>query len=129
MQDIVKKEGFSFGFDPKACFECEGRCCIGESGYIWVTPSEIEKIANFLSLKRDVFIKNHTQKVKYKRSLKEIKVSDNNYMCQFFDPLSKSCKIYEVRPSQCRTFPFWDRYKDEKYIEEVRSECPGITLF
>jgi len=121
---IVKKEGFDFSFNPKACEECGGKCCTGESGYIWVTPLEIDKIANFLNLSSEEFKKNFLIKVGYKFSIKEKKLDKNNYACWFFDEKTSKCLIYEVRPNQCKTFPFWDFFKTNK--EEVKKECPGI---
>ena len=47
---IIKKENYSYAFDSNACNSCEGRCCTGESGYIWVNPLEVQKIANFLNI-------------------------------------------------------------------------------
>ena len=48
--ELITKEGFDFSFNPKACEECGGKCCTGESGYIWVNPLEMQKIANFLNI-------------------------------------------------------------------------------
>lgn len=127
MQNLIKKDGYEFSFDPKACLECEGNCCRGESGYIWVNRDEIKKISEFLGLSEDEFIKNCLKKVKYRFTIKEIFVK-GEYQCLFFDSEKKRCEIYPVRPTQCRTFPFWDRYKDKKYINEVCKECPGIKL-
>jgi Fe-S-cluster containining protein len=125
MQDIMREDGFDFGFDPSACFSCEGNCCIGESGYIWCTPKEINDMATFLELQRDDFTLRYTRKVGYKISLKELMIGDS-FHCIFFDPVKKGCQIYKVRPSQCRTFPFWDHFKEN--INEVVKECPGIIL-
>ncbi len=125
MQDIMKKEGFSFGFDSSKCFSCEGNCCIGESGYIWCTPKEIDDIASFLNLDRQNFIDRYIKKVGYKSSLCELK-TEHSYNCIFFDIEKKACQIYQVRPKQCRTFPFWDHFKKE--IDEVVKECPGIII-
>ena len=47
---MLKKEGFKFSFDSSKCEECGGKCCSGESGYIFVTPNEIIKIAKFLNI-------------------------------------------------------------------------------
>ncbi len=124
MQNIIKKEGFNFAFDPKACESCEGNCCIGESGYVWVKGDEIEKIASFLSLDEDEFKRKHLRKARFKYSLKEIKLDEKNYICEFFDLKSKRCQIYEVRPNQCRTFPFWEHFINN--TKEVEEECPGI---
>jgi Fe-S-cluster containining protein len=124
MSEIIRKEGFSFGFNPKACEECGGKCCTGESGYIWVTPIEMQKIANFLNMSLDSFKQTFLTKVGYKFSIKEKKLGENNYACLFFDEKTSRCTIYDVRPNQCRTFPFWDFFKIN--VNEVKKECPGI---
>ncbi len=119
----MKKEGFDFAFDPKACSECGGGCCIGESGYIWVTPAEIKALANRLNLDTREFITNYLSKIGYRYSLKELEFN-SGFRCIFFDIDKKQCNVYEDRPSQCRTFPFWNHFKNN--IREVEKECPGI---
>ncbi len=122
MRDIIKKEGFGFAFDQSACASCNGACCRGESGYVWVNSKEIEAIANFLKIGTERFIADYLVKVGYKWSLKELK-RKGEYFCVFFE---NGCTIYPVRPAQCRSYPFWKRYKDKKYISEVCAECKGI---
>jgi Fe-S-cluster containining protein len=37
------------------------------------------------------------------------------------------CKIYDVRPSQCRTFPFWkSNLESMAEWEKLKRTCPGI---
>jgi Fe-S-cluster containining protein len=105
MYNIVREDGYNFGFDVSKCASCEGNCCIGESGYIWATPKEIDDMASFLELTRDEFLKDYTQKVGYRISLKELKIK-GSFHCIFFDADKRGCSIYPVRPKQCRTFPF-----------------------
>ncbi|MFP4054079.1 MAG: YkgJ family cysteine cluster protein [Phycisphaerae bacterium] len=92
-------------------FECQqcGRCCAGpEEGYVWVTPDEITTIAEHLGLPRKEFMKRHVRRVGTRYSLKECKPSHD---CIFLQPIEGQdgwgCAIYEVRPTQCRTWPFW----------------------
>jgi len=120
----TSKDGFNFSFETGACETCAGNCCIGESGYIWVTPTDIKNISEFLNEKIDVFYENYINKVKYKYSLKEIEYNDG-FKCVFFDENKRSCSIYPIRPVQCRTFPFWEHFKTN--IKEVEDECPGIS--
>lgn len=122
--NLITQEGFSFGFDPKGCDSCEGNCCIGESGNIWINNSEIENLAKYLNISVDELKLKYIEKRAYKYSIKEIQLAANNYACIFFDLEKKGCSIYEVRPTQCRTFPFWDYFK--KNINEVKQECPAI---
>jgi uncharacterized protein len=123
---ILEKSGFNFAFDTNGCRECLGNCCVGSSGYIWVNPNEIEEISKFLNLSESDFISKYLYKIKYRYSIKEVKVDEQNFACVFFDLETRGCKIYEVRPNQCKTFPFWDYFKDKE--KEVIKECPAIKL-
>ncbi len=119
-EKLISKKGFAYKFNAGACKECEGNCCIGESGYIWVNPKEIEEIAKFLKMDMEIFKERFLIKVGYKYSIKE-KPFKNGFACIFFE---KGCTIYPVRPKQCRTYPFWDYFKT--HIKELKKECPGI---
>jgi len=124
MNNIITKEGFSYSFNPKACDSCEGNCCIGESGYIWINKNEQKILAKHLDISVEDLIENHLRKVGYNYSIKERKLSEDNYACIFFDLEKKQCSVYEARPIQCRTFPFWDYFKTK--VKEVKEECPAI---
>ncbi len=51
--NIVKKEGFNFAFNPKGCETCEGNCCIGESGNIWISKEEMKNLSEYLNISLD----------------------------------------------------------------------------
>ncbi len=122
---ILEQEGYSYKFDAIRCGTCEGNCCIGESGYIWITPDEIEKLSLHLDKSVKEVVSDDLQKVGYRYSINEVELGENNFACKFFDLTKKQCSIYEVRPKQCRTFPFWDYFKER--INEVKEECPAIV--
>lgn len=124
MSEIIKKDGFPYSFEPSACASCQGNCCIGESGYIWINKEECENLAKHLKISLNELGQNYLIKVGYKYSIKERKLSENNYACIFFDIEKKQCSIYEARPVQCRTFPFWEYFKTR--VNEVKEECPAI---
>ena len=121
---MIEEKGYNFKFDETVCSTCEGNCCIGESGYIWINYKEIENLAQYLNISVDEVAQKYIFKVGYKYSLREKKISKNNYACIFFDLQLKRCSIYEARPKQCRTFPFWEHFKNN--IQEVKEECPAI---
>ncbi|MBD3799512.1 MAG: YkgJ family cysteine cluster protein [Sulfuricurvum sp.] len=116
-------EGFSYAFDPSACASCGGNCCTGESGNIFVSVTEIVAIAKLLEMDEGDFRRTFLRKEAYRYSLKEKKVNDS-YDCVFFDRSLNGCSIYQARPLQCRTFPFWDYFRHR--IDELKLECPGI---
>ncbi len=122
---IISKEGYNYQFNPSACATCGGACCTGESGYIWVKYPEIENMANFLNLTIEEFAITYLKKIKHRYSLIEKRLDEDNFACIFFNNELKQCSIYSVRPRQCRTFPFWETFKNSK--EEVKQECPGIV--
>ncbi len=124
-KEIIRKEGYDFGFDPSACASCGGQCCTGESGYIWAKYDEIVNMAAFVNLSTEEFATIYLKKVGHRYSLIEKRISSDNYACIFFDEKQQRCSIYPVRPRQCRTFPFWEQYKQSE--DEVRKECPGIV--
>ena len=123
MSNIIKKESYPYAFDSSACNTCEGRCCTGESGYIYVTKDEIKAIAEVLNLDINELRVKYLFKKGYKYSIEDLKYNDS-YECVFYDRESNGCKIYDARPSQCKTFPFWDYYKSR--VDELKEECPGI---
>jgi len=120
---IIKKEGYPYAFNSDACATCQGRCCTGESGYIYVTKTEIFSIAELLNMDVNEFGVKYLFKNGYKYSIKENKI-DDSYECVFYDRESNGCKIYMARPNQCKTFPFWDYFKT--HVDELKEECPGI---
>ncbi len=124
MNNLIKQEGFPYAFEPSTCDTCAGNCCIGESGYIWITEKEINVLAMHLNITQEELRIKYLNKISYKHSIKEVKLSEDNFACVFFNLEKRQCSIYEARPTQCRTFPFWEYFK--KNTKEVYEECPAI---
>ncbi|MSN97012.1 YkgJ family cysteine cluster protein [Campylobacter sp. FMV-PI01] len=119
------KSGFKYSFDPKKCEICKGKCCIGESGYIWINDDEIYRLSKHLNLEVEDFKKRYLIKIGSRYSIRE-KPYNFGFACKFFDEKTLNCSIYEFRPNQCRTFPFWDYFK--KNFKELELECIGVKL-
>lgn len=103
------------------CTEC-GQCCTGAPGYIWVSEKEIETIADHLNISIQDFYQRYIRRVKGRLSLLE---HPANYDCVFLK--DKKCQIYQVRPTQCRTFPWWPQnLQSEKDWKEAAIYCEGI---
>jgi len=103
------------------CLKCS-KCCCGFPGYVWINEDEIEKISKFLKISKKPFLKKYTRYVSGLISLKENLI---NYDCCFLK--NKKCIIYEVRPKQCKTFPFWENnLKDLNSWQALKKYCPGI---
>ena len=109
------------------CVEC-GRCCSGpEEGYVWTTPYEIGAAARHLSISVEEFRERYVRRVGKRFSLIEVANGD----CIFLQPDAngiKHCQIYPVRPTQCRTWPFWpDNLADPHLWAIAQRRCPGIN--
>ena len=103
------------------CTDC-GNCGTGAPGYVWVNKAEIEAIARLVHVDLGTFEKKYLRRVGIRYSLVEFRNGD----CVFFDPEKRTCGIYEVRPRQCRTWPFWpSNVRTPKAWQEMARDCPG----
>jgi len=102
------------------CIKC-AKCCSGFPGYVWITKDDIENIAAFLKISKNLFLNKYTRYVNGLISLKEKK----NFDCCFL--IDKKCLIYSVRPKQCKKFPWWrDNLETSKAWNDLKKYCPGI---
>jgi Fe-S-cluster containining protein len=105
-------------------FECTGcgDCCTGAPGYVWVNREEIAALAARVGLEVEVFERRYVRSVGVRRSLVEYENGD----CVFFDGATRKCTVYEARPRQCRSWPFWEsNVRTEQAWKETCAVCPG----
>ncbi|HUT01214.1 MAG TPA: YkgJ family cysteine cluster protein [Phycisphaerae bacterium] len=110
------------------CAQC-GRCCQGpEEGYVWVTRDDIEAIAAHLRIPVDQMDRKYVRKVGWRYSLVE---RADNRDCIFLEADGDGrilCRIYSVRPVQCRTWPFWTtNLTTPEEWAGAGLRCPGIN--
>ncbi|MBI2920005.1 MAG: YkgJ family cysteine cluster protein [Planctomycetes bacterium] len=104
--------------------EC-GECCSGKHGpgAVWVDPAEMQAIAEALRMPFETFTSKFVRLVDGRYSL----VEKPNFDCAFYEA-GKGCTVYNARPRQCRTFPFWGRIlRSRRSWEESGRCCPGIN--
>jgi uncharacterized protein len=110
------KDGLRF-----QCTQC-GDCCTGAPGYVWVNKAEIEALAAKLEMPVPDFEKQYVRNVGARKSLVEYPNGD----CVFFDGIDRKCTVYEARPRQCRTWPFWDsNVRTPEAWARTCEVCPG----
>ena len=112
-------------------FQCTGcgKCCTGGPGYTWLNENEIVEIAAYLKISVEEFAQRYLRKVGQRFSLKE---DPKNYDCVFLE--GKGCQIYPVRPTQCRTYPWWPAVtssshaweREAEYCEGIRNDAPVV---
>ena len=113
---------FPFTFNQSACLTCTGICCRW-GGYVWITEEEMTQMAEVMNLSLESFAGEYVKAAYGKLSLQE-RLRDGQYHCSMLDPFNNRCLVYEARPRQCKTFPFWDQYR-ENYIKLLEL-CPGV---
>lgn len=116
------KDGLRF-----KCTEC-GKCCTGSPGYVWVTEEEMSAISAVLNITVDAFKKKYTRQKHNRYALIEKKALDNSgdFDCVFLK--DKKCQVYQARPKQCRTFPWWqENLNSENSWDLASKECEGIN--
>lgn len=97
------------------CTQC-GDCCTGAPGYVWVNKEEIEALASEMKMEVEQFEDQYVRKVGIRKSLQEFPNGD----CVLLDTETRGCSVYNARPRQCRTWPFWDsNLKSEEAWEET----------
>lgn len=123
MPENVKKELF---YEQGLRFECQGsgKCCTshGEFGFVFLTQDDRRRFARHLKVSTTVFTKKYCDQTNGIWHLKEDK---GNPDCMFLK--NKGCSVYEARPNQCRTWPFWPEVMNAKaWKSEVADFCPGV---
>lgn len=113
-------------------FECTmcGACCTGGGGFVLVDDDEIAALARRLGLTPEEFRFRHTHATPRGLSLNE-RLSRHGLDCEFLDretiPGKAICGVYEDRPRQCRTWPFWkSNLASQDAWRRARAVCPGI---
>lgn len=119
------KPGLRFG-----CTMC-GNCCSGPSGYVLVDEAETAALAARLKMDVPAFVETYTHQMLRGRSLNERRTENGSLDCIFLDretiPGRAICGVYEDRPKQCRTWPFWSSViKDRASWQRGSKRCPGI---
>jgi Fe-S-cluster containining protein len=129
-QTKLRNEWYAGGLRFR-CTQC-GNCCTGPPGTVWFTPAEGRAMAERLGLDEADFYRKHAHKVDGRWSLRERRTSAG-YDCVFLDrttvPEKAVCSLYEARPAQCRTWPFWPENlvtSEAWATAKRRTPCPGM---
>jgi Fe-S-cluster containining protein len=103
------------------CSQC-GDCCTGAPGFVWVNQEEIDGLARRLQMDSSAFEAKYVRRVGIRRSLIEY----DDGACVFFDTEKRNCTVYEDRPRQCKTWPFWSsNVRTPETWADTCEACPG----
>lgn len=114
--DVWYRDGLAF-----ECTRC-GRCCTGEPGYVWLDDAEIARLAETQGLAPETFLAAFATRARRGWTLRETANGD----CVFYAQ-GVGCTVYEHRPKQCRTWPFWESNLRSPHAWKVTGQhCPGV---
>ncbi len=104
-------------------FACQGsgRCCVsrGAYGYVYLTLADRRRLATALGLPTRRFTQLHCRKTDGYFHLR-----DDGPDCRFL--VDHRCSVYEDRPTQCRTWPFWPENMPARAWTAIAAFCPGV---
>lgn len=112
-----------------SCTMC-GNCCSGPEGYVLIDDDEAAALARRLNLPLAEFLDRFARLTSLGPSLIE-KSTPHGLDCVFLDrdtiPGKAICGVYEDRPKQCRTWPFWTSIlRSRATWERTKRICPGM---
>ena len=107
-------------------FECQrcGNCCSGVPGHVWIREEDIYQIARYLEIDENIF----RQRYIINNNGEGLRLAQRqNDDCVFYNR-SSGCVIYDYRPLQCRTWPFWkSNVLKPKNWANMSFTCPGMN--
>lgn len=114
-------------FDSGLRFSCKkcSNCCRGGPGNVFLSQNDLTKLAEWFNLSESDFVKGFCRKATWRDGSSVVSLLEKeNFDCIFWDG---GCTVYEVRPVQCVTYPFWKWViDDESTWRSEKQECPGI---
>jgi len=117
MKEPWFKEGLRF-----SCTGC-GKCCTGSPGYVFLSPKDLALLAEHHHYSEEEFKARYTRMVDDQLCLIDTPGSAD---CVFLK--ENRCSVYESRPVQCRTFPWWmHNLKSSRDWKEAAKHCEGIN--
>mgnify|MGYP000993850290 CR=1 FL=1 len=108
-----------------SCKQCS-YCCRHEPGFVYLSKNDLTKLCTWFKLNAVDFCKKYCRWVYYYDGTEVLCLQEKeNYDCIYWD---KGCIIYEARPVQCKTYPFWSTIlKDKETWDNEADFCPGIN--
>ena len=105
-------------------FECQPDCsnCCQVEGQVYLSESDVQRIAAHLGFTPKDFEARYV----YRTTHGHIRLrKPPDRQCHFHR--DNRCSIHVVKPTQCRTFPFWpELVEDENAWNEAARYCPGM---
>jgi Fe-S-cluster containining protein len=119
MQKIFYSSGLRF-----ECTRCS-RCCRHTPGYVFLSPADLGRLAAAFALPRGEFLRTYCRDVDLGLARRVSLKEKPNLDCILWE--NGGCSVYEARPLQCRSFPFWSACvaSEQEWLLQAKN-CPGM---
>ena len=107
-----------------SCKRCSA-CCRYEPGFVFLSEEDLKKLSNALKLDRKSLLAVYCRWVTDWKGDEALSLKEkSNKDCILWDD---GCTVYDVRPFQCVSFPFWESILASREAwKNAGSGCPGI---
>jgi uncharacterized protein len=107
-----------------SCQRCSA-CCRGEPGFVFLTREDLRRLLRRLRLDFKSFFHDYCTLVDAGTGMALSLRENAAFDCILW--AEKGCSVYEDRPVQCSTYPFWSSIVESRSSWESESaSCPGI---
>ena len=102
-------------------------CCRFDTGYVFLSHNDLSRLAEGIGASVEEVEREYCTRVELgfvsRLSLRE----QENKDCVFW--IDGECSVYEHRPLQCRSYPFWPAHlADRSEWDRLERECPGVNI-
>lgn len=108
-------------------FSCQsgcGRCCDQPGGIVYLSSDDAKRLAEHAQLSVIDWLERDARQTHDGRYV--LKSREEDGICIHLNEL-KQCGVYQVRPQQCRAFPWWgENLASDRAWKKVKENCPGI---
>jgi Fe-S-cluster containining protein len=106
-----------------SCQRCSV-CCRFEPGYVFLSELDCKLLAESLEMEYTSFVETFCRWIPAPGGGEQLSLKEkSNFDCIFWEG---GCRVYEKRPLQCRTYPFWDSIMFSSQAWK-KLDCPGIN--
>lgn len=115
-------------YDNGLNFECQrcSYCCGNGPGFVYLSKSDLEKLCIHFQMQPEEFAAKYCRWTDYYEGKTVLALLETKkYDCILWN---NGCSVYEARPLQCRTWPFWDwMVNDKSCWDDCAKTCPGMN--
>ena len=132
MPDMDKKLPFYAGGLRFSCKRCS-QCCRHESGFVFLSENDVIRMAGAMKIGCEEFTLIYCRWVPQVNCVAQLSLKEKSNMdCILWTRSAGTggeggCSVYESRPLQCRSFPFWPSMLNSvDSWKAAAKDCPGM---